>query len=345
MSDVKLAIFGASVSAQRTDHKTGEITGYAQMFREVHQAGLGFDQVRQITYEGNRFSDGGLAQLHEVLRFAPDICLFEPLIEDGSRGVPARLEEFQYAYQALLKAGILPVSLFLPDPQRADVFACPNVGFIRRICQDLGLPKIEVPLGNIDREVAFRGVHTRRAGAELYAQKVADGLRPHLASEPRRALVAQAAKQAMVYENQTCLREIKLPPELPGQVTGLSFEVTVSAPETLVRLVGRQEIGPFSPILRLRAVRQDQPAPEVDQTRSVWDVYCHYPRSSFVVLGNVTLPQGTYRMDLVTTDEDPDYDQCRGPIGTPPPPQDRHLRPKGPVVLVSNAQADIRFIG
>ena len=54
---MKLAIFGASVSAQGLNHATKEVTGYAEVLRRDYAARLGLSEVRQITYAGNRASD------------------------------------------------------------------------------------------------------------------------------------------------------------------------------------------------------------------------------------------------------------------------------------------------
>lgn len=64
---MKIAVFGASVSHQTKNHTTGAITGYAEALRRDHAAALGAAEIRQITYAGNRLSDGGLLRLADVV--------------------------------------------------------------------------------------------------------------------------------------------------------------------------------------------------------------------------------------------------------------------------------------
>ncbi|KGM89513.1 hypothetical protein rosmuc_00104 [Roseovarius mucosus DSM 17069] len=60
---MKIAILGASVSAQTITHNTGEVTGYAEVMRREHTGALGTCVIKQFTYPGNRLSDGGLLRL------------------------------------------------------------------------------------------------------------------------------------------------------------------------------------------------------------------------------------------------------------------------------------------
>lgn len=112
---MKLAILGASVSAQSRNHVSGEITGYSEVLLLSHAKNLGISEIRRFTYSGNRLSDGGLIQSIAVRDYRPDYCIVEPNIEDESRGWAVTEDELKFIYKNIATSGARPINLFLPD--------------------------------------------------------------------------------------------------------------------------------------------------------------------------------------------------------------------------------------
>lgn len=349
---MKVAVFGASVSAQRQNHKTGEVTGYAEVFRRSHQASLGLQDIRQITYAGNRLSDGGLACLPDILTYAPDICVFEPLIEDARRGAPTTEAEFRMIYRRLLAAGILPVTLMLPNPRFRVASQAHYYPMLVRICRDYGLPVIDAGIPpQMDLSAGFNGVHTRAPGAAFYAQMLRDGLQPLLNAAHRLALVAQALPKAKAAPRQSFMRRLGCRSGMPEKTCGLLLDLTLAPPprdgQTMarVRLVQPHLIGAFSPVITTRAIDLTNSRPANAVTVSVWDDYCHYTRASFMTSGDLRLPPDrSYQITLGVTDKDPDYASCRRPVANWPMPSARHLQPQGPLFVMSDTPFTARVV-
>lgn len=148
---MRLAILGASVSAQSKNHVTGLTTGYSQALMENHADQLGITEWQRFTYAGNRLSDGGIARSLELASFAPDIVIFEPNIEDVSRGEPVTRDEAMFVYGQIYKSGARPITLMLPNNSQPNPRVLKNYAFYRDICDELGAPLIEIDLSQIDR--------------------------------------------------------------------------------------------------------------------------------------------------------------------------------------------------
>lgn len=330
---MKIAIFGASVSHQTVNYATGEVTGYAEVLRREHAAELGVTEIRQITYPGNRLSDGGLVRLADVVAWKPDICLFEPLIEDGSRGKISLEAEKRYAYGALLEAGILPVTLLLPDPLRHPARALPHYDQFIGISRQYGLPVIEIDIsGAADPESKFNGVHTRLEGARLYARQIVAGLQS--LGDPRR-LAAEALERASDGGRpEMMVTPLCLAPNAPKRIKKLELSLAShhSVPVT-IRVVQPQNIGMFSPIIDLVLMRDGGQI--CSETLSVWDAFCHYTRFSYVMLANSVLEQpGHYILSLQVSELLPDYAICRRPVEDWPAV--RYLEPTNAPVLITS---------
>lgn len=332
---VKIAVFGASVSHQTIKRATGEVTGYAEVLRRDHAGALGVTEIRQITYSGNRLSDGGLIQLDAVIDYAPDICLFEPLIEDTRRGMLASIAEIRYVYRRLLLAGVLPVTVLLPIPTQRKVRQSSYAQRFRDLCRTYDLPLIEINLSRVgDLDEKFNGVHTRQGGAEIYAAQIADGLsRIQGISET----VAQAARRIEAVPVPVHIRRLGVPQGPPEQSKGLDVHLQLEqGRSSRVRLVQAMEVGPFSPVIDVCLDRGAGGARE-HQKISVWDPYCHFARETFVALCNLNVT-GTapHVLSIRCMHDDPEYAMCTRKVANWPPPKERHLRPRGPLYVITD---------
>ncbi len=304
---MKIAVFGASVSAQARNHKTGEITGYSEVLREDYSAALGASEIRRITYPGNRLSDGGMVRLAHLRRFQPDICIFEPLIEDGTRGVRSTAAEIRYVYLEMLRAGILPVTVLLPDLTRGPAASLPNYPIYRGICKAYGLPALEIDLAGVpDLEAKFDRMHTKLPGARFYAGQIADFLQT-LGDRP--ALIAKALEQAEAQtQHEINVQQLALPSGASGRLMGLRVELETDSSEPVpFRLVQHQRLGPFSPVLECYFSQED-----MAYQLPVWDPFCHFERDSYVMLSAQELAPGqSHHLSLDVSDTLPDYASCR----------------------------------
>ncbi len=330
---MKIAVFGASVSHQTTNHATGEVTGYAECLRREHAAALGATAIRQITYPGSRLSDGGLLRLADVIAWKPDICLFEPLIEDSRRGANSVTAEKRYVYLSLLEAGILPVTLLLPAPFGKPASQIPHYDQFIALTKQYGLPVIEVTLDGVDaRETKFKGVHTLLEGARIYARQIADALQG--LPDPQ-SVVKTALARALASGRPTLtLSHLQPPTGTGGTITSMALKVVSEYPGPVrIRLVQPQSIGTFSPVMDV-TLTQDGGTPIVMQKLSVWDEFCHYTRRSYVMLTDTVLKgPGRFSLTLKVSDTPPDYSQCREAVADWPTA--RYLEPTGGPVLIS----------
>ncbi len=330
---MKIAIFGASVSAQSFNHATGEVTGYAEVLRREHAAELGAQDIRQITYPGNRMSDGGLVRLADVVAWRPDICVLEPLVEDGRRGKHVLEVEKRHIYVTLLEAGILPVTLLLPEPLRRPARDLPHYNQYVGISRQYGLPVIEVDVAHVpDPETKFNGVHTLHEGARVYARQIVDVLKT--LGNPRQQADDALMRALGMGRPKLCITTLQAPPNAPKQLSKIALTLVSENPDPMpFRLIQHQHIGPFSPVVNLSLMRGAAEAIWHD-TLSIWDEYCHYRRPSYVMLADSALQgAGAYSLSVALADVLPDYALCRKPVAEWP--QHRHMEPAGDLVIVS----------
>lgn len=349
---MRIAVFGASVSAQSTQHQTGEITGYSEVLRLRHQTELGSnsEDIARITFPGNRLSDGGLLRLRDVIAFKPDICLFEPLIEDLTRGIAPTKDEISYIYASLVEAGILPVTVMLPLPKQRKPSLHYAYNRYNDFCVAHNLPVVEVDLTNIGPlSGRFQGVHTLNAGARIYARQIIDGLKvqklleapklrlDHLTSLPKRSELSVSITPLDLSENLDTLKDF-------------TFYLRPSSENARqARLVQLHQIGPFSPMLDVTvhkiSVKSRKPkrdAQSVYKSLSVWDPYCHYARRSFVTLATIDLHgRSALSVHISQSAAEPAYSTSRREVSDWPLPADRRLQPLQKAYLIADGPVTI----
>jgi len=339
---MKVAVFGASLSAQHVASESRAVTGYAEALRCRHGDRLGIQALRRITHPSNRLSDGGLVGLQQVLKWRPDVCVVEPLVEDLSRGRDATVEELTEVYRSLVAADILPLTLLAPHPSTGTSAPWPQRAAVKRVLDGYGLPSIDpvLPLANAQGQPLFRGVHTTPAGAGPLADAVADAL-AGLGDDTRRQATL-ASLQARAWP--TPAFEVRaLRPFEPGPCTALRLRLRLPQPGS-VRLVQRQHIGPHSPVLKLRIKRADSPETLPPRGLTVWDPHCHYERLSYVLLFDDVLPAGAWTLTFrLAEDPVPDRRDCRREGVVWPPPQALELRPDSPVHLIAARDVEGRI--
>jgi len=339
---MRVAVLGASVSAQSVHHQTRAVTGYVEVLRRELAGTLGIGELRGFTFAGNRLSDGGLIQAQAVAAWAPDLCIVEPLVEDTSRGQAADELEVSFVYETLLKAGVAPVALFLANAQHPTPNAMPGYALHQRVCQRLGVPVAALDLRNVpERSALFDGVHTTPPGARYVAGVLADALRRQPAGWTAR-LVAERAPSAPPAVSVT-----RLPVPARSGVSHLVLRCERDDEGDLgVRVVQPQRIGPHSPVLDLSwEIGAQGEAGRQTQQLSVWDPYCHYERNSYVVLCPRRPLAGREAVVTITRSQSsPDYTRCRRPVEAWPAPQELTLRPTGDLFLVSRGGVRVSLL-
>lgn len=331
---MKIAVFGASTSAQSVAHKTGEVTGYVEVLRRQFQKRLRATAIQQFCYPGNRLSDGGLVRIQDLLDWKPDLCIVEPLVEDYSRGRLASRDEILFIYDRLLSADILPVTFLLPYPARRTVDKWAGYKVVNEVCTSLGLPVIRVDLTGVeDMDAKFAGVHTTLAGAEIYARTFVRGMEERIGNlEALRQRLAPLKGRL-----QPRLHQARIAVPRPEEQRRMAFRMEATAAPVQLRLIQRQSIGVFSPMLQI-TLRPGDGGPDTVMQRSVWDPFCHYTRPSYVTLLDERLPADTaLHIDIACSDEDPDYATCRREHIDFPRPEARHMKPMSDIHVLSDA--------
>lgn len=330
---MRLAVLGASVSAQDRRHDTGEPTGYCAAFRDHHLAALGGTELVQLTYPGNRFFEGATVRVLELAAMRPDVCILEPLVEDYTRGRVATDAEIAFVYGRIAAAGAVPLTLLLPDPARRSPHHWPTHAKFAAFCAAHGLPVVEVDLkAYADIEDSFRGVHTTRAGAEIYAAALAEGVarlaRPD-ASLP--AVAALAGLPATLHVNRVAM---------PALETCRGIElaiVPVGRKPTRISVIQEQRIGPHAPLIDVVITAYDGARQHrVESRRSVWDSFCHFTRHSYVTLADAELEAADrHAVSVQVSPEAPPYARCKDPGVAWPEAEGRFMQPIGAIHVFS----------
>lgn len=245
------------------------------MLRTERAHELGVVEFTRLCYPGNRFSDGGLVQIDETVSRKPLACLFEPSIEDASRGFPATDDEYEYSYARLVEAKIIPLTLLLPIPEQRKPELHPLNTRMAALCRKFNLPIANVDLSSLDSLAGrFQVVHTTYEGSQI----IADQLVPQI----------KTALSGFSFNNVSA--ELRASHEIPLQIHTLQPTPWLQkAPFFLdlvpneygtkrARFVQLQDIGPFSPTLDSHFEYLDSPDRSFQGNVSVWNPYCHYTR-------------------------------------------------------------------
>ena len=337
---MKVAIFGASVSAQTVRHGTNEVTGYSEVLRRQWMAAIGATSLKQICYPGGRLSDGGLYRVGHVLGHMPDLCLFEPLAEDNARGRPVTRAEAEFVYRSFLRRRILPMVVLLPEPAKRTARAWASFDLHAALCRKIGLPTVEIDLFDEgDLSHSFTGLHTQLPGAELYAATIVRALQ---AIDDWRAVAERAF--AVGESLSATLHEVLVPTTPLSEIGQLTIRLWPRARGAYgFRVIQPQQIGPFSPMLVIEA----NGAPSTgDAVRSIWDPFCHYERSSFSVLDDrrIDEPGGVCTVSIRLSALDPPYETARRVVERWPQQRERNLRPTGPIKVFSTIPVDVELL-
>ncbi len=330
---MRIGVLGASVSAQTLRHNSKEVVGYVEFLRRHYMADISVTEIRQFTYPGNRLGDAGLIKLGALLTYRPDICLFEPLVEDVTRGSEADYGDYLGVYDALIANGILPVTLALPwppyDSRRKIAFT------VERLCATYDLPLIQMRIpADADTDAMFADQHTNASGGDFYAANIAHALRAIGAPAQR---LEEIRARWNVPNSRAIARSVAMHAD---EFRTLQLDVTFPAGGlTRFRLLQRQKIGPFSPLYQL-VITDRETNREIRRTQlSAWDPWCHFVRFGYTVLADDYLTEQSIGIEISTLPSLPDYSQSRRIMTNwSTDPAELHFKPAGPIWGISSTE-------
>ena len=312
MSEVKVVIYGASVSAQsKEDSYWGKLSG---KFLN-HNLSLGdLDHkvsLFRLVYPSSHVSDAGLANLDVLISLDPDIVIFDWLSTDEERPCKSTLH---YIYNELCDRGIKILTVAFP---RLDSIASPTESYIYTKClsYSFGQPFLDIIKFCNDSNLTWAdvtrdGVHTNSAGAELYANLLFKAIMG--------IIISPDTKQDFLYEegytadpgcpapqvapftsvgSRIIGRELRV---APSEILLLKIDVPPPAGASStnrISILCKQSIGPFS----------RQCSGHLGGLSSIiclYDQWCHFTRFAYkplVIMDDV--PEGIHTLALSTSSE------------------------------------------
>jgi hypothetical protein len=327
---MKIAVLGASLSAQTTNHKDGEVTGYVEAFRREYSSEykLQPQDITQFAYGGNRLSDAGLIQLEALINSRPDLCIVEPIVEDTSRGREANEQDYLYVFKRLIENNIVPIVFCVPLPLTADILKSRRFVICRDLCLKYNIPIRTVDLSKAtDDGLIFNGMHTVNSTAYFLASELNNFMR-EITFPP----------EGKIATNLNLPNNIKVQPiNSFNNANILSISIKFRADRKgRLNLIQKQKIGPYSPIINITII-SNKPDFEIHRdVKSVWDRYCYYQRSSYVTLCDLNIEAGDGIILIDIAAVQPNYSKCNKYEGTWPNVHELRLEPLDIIYSISN---------
>lgn len=319
----RVAFFGASVTEQSLHHATNERTGFVNFFEDELAESCGVS-VSRISAGSSDIMDAGIVYVDKVVEMNPDICILDwvtPSLQDCDPRI------VQHIYYRLMECDILPVTVLFPRTDRIQR-EIPIAKEMFRISKEFDLPFFDISemIGQVDLGDILRDtVHTNSAGAEIYANTIAEILRKiKLPSEPLPKLVKpfQVMKVNVSSETPLSARKVKLDVQY---ITGSDMNFC---------LILEQRVGPYSPVLDISAIKNGTDASECLERYSIFDPWCHRERQCIKRITNWLSAENIKGIIITVADQTPRLVQQIEVENLPP--AKRHLKPRGDLYIVSD---------
>jgi hypothetical protein len=302
---LRIHCFGASVTAQATNHATGEQTGYAQNLKNLLEKDFP-DLDFIVTAAGtSHFDQAGYCLLQEVLKSNPDVLI----LDWHTTG----LGEFNNqlwlaAIQQIKDSGIITLIALFP---RRDDFENgterPNIKQARDCAGGCIKLVDQAAFSEFNPEVHLKDmVHTTPAGGIYYAELLAEIIKKSLldggdkvrlenpcektGSQPR-IKVPSVSKHSIDVDFISC---ISILIEFEG-------ENTINTPS----LILDHKVGPFSPVIEFSLNGSHE------RLISLWDPWCYWTRQNYMGIPVGGTSKGPHRISFSVTDNLPDYQKSR----------------------------------
>lgn len=319
-----VVFFGASVTEQSVHHATGERTGFVNYFIDEFSEKNDF-LVSRISAGSSDVMDAGIVYVEKVIALKPDICVLDWVTPSLKECDPKIIQQI---YARLLEHDILPVTILLPRTDRVqrDI---PIAKEMARICMDFDLPFYDVAdrMEGVPYETFLRDVvHTNAVGAKLYAEMLLDILK----SVPVHAKILR--KPDIPFHVIEVLTAGKVP------LSARRLEIKIENPEhgeIDICVVLEQRVGPYSPLINVLVSDHDG---EIEtsklETYSIFDPWCHRERQCIKRLTNWHRVESPGRFIVQVINQTPGL---ASRLKTPPmPANNRHLKPRGSLYIVSD---------
>lgn len=321
----RVVFFGASVTEQDVHHATGELTGYVTYFKKH----LAEDwDVQRVSAGSSSIADAAIVYAEQVVALKPEICVIDwvtPALTDCDPRLVRQL------YYRLMQNGILPVTVFFPRRDRIQS----TIQIAREmaaICAEFDLPLFDaqslVDKHGIDT-ILRDTVHTTKDGARIYAETMADLL----------AKVQSGRSFPAGLQPPFTVTALKTDAALPGHfIRMVVYNAGPKDEELEFTLIMEQRVGPFSPVLNIKA---DHAAGTTQlPSFTIWDAWSYRERQCIKpIMGWYRGP--LTRLEITISPTDPPYAQI--PKASPVPLAGRHLKQRGDLFLVTRSDAQCKM--
>jgi len=305
---VKIHCFGASVTAQHTNHATGEATGYVPYLKKLLCAKYEDLYISATSAGSSHFDQAGYCLLPDVLRTNPDILVLDWHTTGASQ---FNDQLWQAAMLQIRNTGIRTlIAVFPRRTEFEEGIERPNVRQAREssggCIKLLDLTKIS----GFSPELHLRDeVHTTPSGAMYYAELLAEE-------------IISAARTDSTDHAQTASNDNLVPKEpqtdfrIPSVdkfciddsfVDCFQILIDIQSDGTYENpiLVLDHQIGPFSPVA---ALFQDG---SNGRSMSIWDPWCSWTRQAYTGIPLGLNIGNESKIVICSTGKLPDYQKCR----------------------------------
>lgn len=294
---MNIIVYGASVSGQRVDRRTSEISGYYLWLNDELQRLDKSIQLHSVTAGSSGFKSG-YALLPEVMQHNPNLIIFDWHSTYESK---FDTEIWENTILCLVKNNIkILICIF---PQRDLVNKPPRKNIHQAYASKKRHNKhIEIldfyRIKEFSSTIHLRdNVHTNSIGAEFYSKHIISKLK--------------SSKILITVDKDTTNDLSHITPSifshvLQKNIKTKSFTVTgIKANQARNYMVFDMQIGSFSPVIAIYL--NDR----LIKTQSVWDKWCYYKRQIYYcVEWNVEVTEiDTLKCAVVA--EDPNYKACK----------------------------------
>ena len=297
--------FGASITAQGIHHSSGEPTGYVHYLSEILAKQISNAEVRSLAAGSSHFDSAGYVLLDEVINQKPDL-----LILDWHITGLGQFDDFLWssAIRKIRDSAITTLIVIFP---LSEVISAgherPNVGQARgAVSAGIHLLNLYTNVGSsVFPDLHLRdGVHTNPAGAELYARLIAFAI-AEILSDPSCVLQEGGGLSIpLVSISEPVFVDSCLLDDGFKKLSSLDMVIERSSGWTGgINIIAESMVGPFSPVVNIAF--NDGTA-----SQSIWDPWCHYPRSNFTSLIKLPCLNDSIDIAITISDESPDYSKC-----------------------------------
>lgn len=300
---MKVIFFGASVTQQYTNHKTGELTGYVPWLQKlIKKQGLEIT-IKCVAAGSSHFNDAGYLLLPKVLKENPDILIIEWHTTGSNKFDPLLWNAFlsKIIDQSIqLVIAILPQkNLFESGERKENYIQAEKVA-----CESIHLLDGYKFKGFSPEKHLRDGVHTTSEGGKFYASNFLNYLKP-FAKKQKIFDGYLDTSQYSFYLTKSERPTIDVWTfNLGNYIKTKRIRIKYEIDCTLLpaRLMMDLTIGPDSPVLDLIY------GGKIKKNESLWDPYCHFKRKFYKC---IILEKNQEILEIEISNQLPNYSKCR----------------------------------